>query len=136
MGSYGIGVGRNLATVVETHNDAKGIVWPVAIAPYEVVVTIATADDPATVGAAESIYRALGAAGIDVILDDRDERPGVKFADAELIGVPYRVTVGRRGIAEGEVEVVRRGDGTMERLAPEAAVQRLVEVVREERERG
>ncbi|HEX5630958.1 MAG TPA: proline--tRNA ligase [Acidimicrobiia bacterium] len=136
MGSYGIGVGRNLATVVETHNDAKGIVWPVAIAPYEVVVTIATADDPATVEAAESIYRALGAAGIDVILDDRDERPGVKFADAELIGVPYRVTVGRRGIAEGEVEVVRRGDGTMERLAPEAAVQRLVEVVREERERG
>ncbi len=136
MGSYGIGVGRNLATVVESSNDDKGIVWPVAVAPYEVVVTIATADDPATVGAAESIYGALGAARIDVILDDRDERPGVKFADAELIGIPYRVTVGRRSIVEGEVEVVRRADGTVERLAPEAAVARLVEVVRAERELG
>jgi prolyl-tRNA synthetase len=136
MGSYGIGVGRNLATVVESSHDARGIVWPMSIAPYEVVVTIATSDDPATVAAAESIYAALGAAGVDVLLDDRDERPGVKFADAELIGIPYRVTVGRRGIAAGEVEVVRRRDGEVERLAPDAAVRRLVEVVREERATG
>ena len=121
IGSYQV---RNLATVVESSHDARGIVWPMSIAPYEVVVTIATGDDPATVAAAESIYAALGAAGVDVLLDDRDERPGVKFADAELIGIPYRVTVGRRGIAAGEVEVVRRRDGEVERLAPDAAVRR------------
>ena len=136
MGSYGIGIGRNLATVVETHNDDKGIVWPMSIAPYEVVITVATSDDAPTVAAAESIYAGLRAAGIDVILDDRDERPGVKFADAELVGIPYRVTVGRRGIAEGEVEVVRRADGTVERLGPEDAVSHLVEIVRRERALG
>jgi prolyl-tRNA synthetase len=136
MGSYGIGVGRNLATVVETHHDAKGIVWPVSIAPYEVVVTVATGDDPTTVSAAEALYTGLGAAGVDTILDDRDERPGVKFADAELIGIPYRVTVGRRGLADGVVEVARRRDGVVERLSPEAAIEWLVAAVRTERAAG
>jgi prolyl-tRNA synthetase len=136
MGSYGIGVGRNLATVVETHHDAKGIVWPVSIAPYEVVVTVATGDDPTTVSAAEALYAGLGAAGVDTILDDRDERPGVKFADAELIGIPYRVTVGRRGLADGVVEVARRRDGVVERLSPDAAIEWLVTAVRTERAAG
>ncbi|MBU1226466.1 MAG: proline--tRNA ligase, partial [Actinobacteria bacterium] len=108
MGSYGIGIGRAVAAAVEANHDESGIAWPAAIAPYEAVVTVVKADDPATLAAADEIYRGLLAAGVDVIIDDRDERPGVKFADAELIGFPYRVTVGPRGLADGEVEVMRR----------------------------
>jgi prolyl-tRNA synthetase len=113
MGSYGIGVGRNLASVVEASHDDHGIVWPVSIAPYEVVVTIVKMDDADSVAAAESIYEQLRESGLDVILDDREERPGVKFADSELVGIPFRVTVGPRGLASGQVEVVTRGDGTV-----------------------
>ena len=108
MGSYGIGVGRAVAAAVEANHDEAGIVWPVAIAPYEAVVTVVKAADPETMAAAEGIYQALIDAGVDAILDDRDERPGVKFADAEWIGFPYRNTVGPRGLADGEVEVMRR----------------------------
>ena len=111
MGSYGIGVGRSMAAVVETHHDDKGIVWPVAVAPYEVVVTLVKVDDEASAEAAEAIYRGLSEAGIEAILDDRDVRPGVKFTDAELIGFPFRVTVGPRGVAAGEVELVERSSG-------------------------
>ena len=93
---------------MEANHDENGIVWPVSIAPYEAVVTVVKADDEATMAAAEEIYQGLLEAGVDVIIDDRDERPGVKFADAELIGFPYRITVGPRGLAEGEVEVMRR----------------------------
>ncbi len=113
MGSYGIGVGRHLAAVVEVHHDEAGIVWPVSVAPYEAVVTVVGAE-PAAVGAAEDIYRGLQERGVDVLLDDRDERPGVKFTDAELIGIPYRVTVGPRRLAEGVVEVVHRRDRRVE----------------------
>jgi prolyl-tRNA synthetase len=136
MGSYGIGVGRNLATVVEASHDDKGIVWPTSIAPYEVVITIVKGDDAPSVAAAGHIYSALQEGGIDTLLDDRDERPGVKFADAELIGIPYRVTIGPRGLAEGVVEVVRRRDGTVESLDPDAAVAHLMETVRAERDLG
>ena len=111
MGSYGIGIGRNVAAVVENHHDAKGIVWPTAIAPYEVVVTIVKVDDVDSMRAAEGIYDELRTGGLDAILDDRAERPGVKFNDAELIGIPYRVTVGPRGLAAGELEVTTRATG-------------------------
>jgi len=136
MGSYGIGVGRNLATVVETSHDAKGIIWPTAIAPYEVVVTAVKVDDPASMEVAERIYAEVGGAGVDVIFDDRNERPGVKFADAELIGIPYRVTIGPKGLAEGVVEVVRRRDGTVEKMAPDAVVGHLASVIAIERRLG
>jgi len=136
MGSYGIGIGRNMATVVEASHDQKGIVWPVAIAPYEVVVTAVTVDDAASMEVAEQVYAGLTAAGVEVILDDRDERPGVKFADAELIGIPYRVTVGPKGMAAGVVEVVRRRDGAVEKLAPDAVVTHLAAVVARERGRA
>jgi len=136
MGSYGIGIGRNMATVVEASHDQKGIVWPVAIAPYEVVVTAVTVDDAASMEVAEQVYAGLTAAGVEVILDDRDERPGVKFADAELIGIPYRVTVGPKGMAAGVVEVVRRRDGAVEKLAPDAVVTHLATVVARERGRA
>jgi prolyl-tRNA synthetase len=114
MGSYGIGVGRGMAAIVESSNDEQGIVWPVSVAPYAVVVTIVKMDDEASVAAAEQIYEGLMTAGVDVIIDDRQERPGVKFADAELIGIPYRVTVGPRGLAEGRVEVLDRAAGSTE----------------------
>ncbi len=110
MGSYGIGLERNLAAIVETYHDDKGIAWPVTVAPYEAVITVLKLDDE-TIAAAEDIYQGLLSAGIDVIIDDRNERPGVKFNDAELIGIPYRVTVGPRGLAEGVVELTSRSDG-------------------------
>ena len=108
MGSYGIGIGRNMATVAETHNDDKGLVWPVSIAPFEVCITVMKIDDADTMNAAEALYSELRAAGIDVLIDDRDARAGVKFADCELIGIPYRVTMGPRGIVNGQVELTDR----------------------------
>ena len=122
MGSYGIGVGRSMAAVVEAHHDAKGIVWPVAVAPWEVVITAVKMNDDITVETAEGLYADLAAGGIDVLLDDRVERPGVKFNDAELIGIPFRITVGPRGLAGGVVEVSERGTGeSVEVSAGEAA---------------
>ena len=133
MGSYGIGVGRNVAAIVESHFDEKGIVWPVSVAPYEVVVTVVKMDDTATVGAADEIYQGLRAGGIDAIIDDRDERPGVKFADAELIGIPYRVTVGPKGIAAGIAEVTHRVDGSTEVVPLAEVVPRVAERITAER---
>ncbi len=112
MGSYGIGVERNMAAVVETSHDERGIVWPVAIAPYEAIITVLRPDEPTAAEAAEKLYAALGDAGVEVLFDDRQERPGVKFADAELIGIPWRITVGPRGVAQGMVELTERS--TME----------------------
>ncbi len=112
MGCYGIGVERALATVVEVHYDAKGIIWPVSVAPFEVVVVIAQQDDPAVAEAGEEVYVALADAGVDVIVDDRPVRAGVKFSDAELVGIPFRVTIGKRGLAAGTAELTERESGT------------------------
>jgi prolyl-tRNA synthetase len=133
MGSYGIGVGRNVAAIVESSYDDKGIIWPMSVAPYEAVVTVVKMDDAPTVAAADEIYQALGAAGIDVIIDDRDERPGVKFADAELIGIPYRVTVGPKGLASGTVEITRRSGGITESVPVGEAAAKVAEAVVAER---
>ncbi|MCP4967659.1 MAG: proline--tRNA ligase [bacterium] len=128
MGSYGIGLERNLAAVVETHHDEKGIAWPVAVAPYEVVVTVLKLDEE-TLGAADGVYEQLQSAGIETIIDDRKERPGVKFNDAELIGVPYRITIGPRGLADGVVEVNTRGTGDTETMSLADVVAAVVERV-------
>jgi prolyl-tRNA synthetase len=133
MGSYGIGVGRAVASVVEANHDDRGIVWPVTVAPFEAVVTVLKTDDAETVSTGEQLSAALRAAGIDVLLDDRPERPGVKFADAELIGIPYRVTVGPRGLADGIVEVQRRRDGVTERVAVGEAAARVAASVEADR---
>jgi prolyl-tRNA synthetase len=111
MGCYGIGVGRLLAAIAERCNDANGIKWPVNVAPYEVVVTVVNPKEVATQEAGERLYEALVKLGVDTLLDDRDERPGVKFKDAELIGIPVRVTVGPKGLANGKLEVFFRGSG-------------------------
>ncbi|MFZ0626566.1 MAG: proline--tRNA ligase [Acidimicrobiia bacterium] len=129
MGSYGIGVERGMAAVVESSHDDKGIIWPVSVAPYEVVVTVVRADDEGTLAAAEKLYHELEDAGVEVLLDDREERPGVKFADAELIGIPYRVTVGPRGVAEGKVELTTRRILETEEVAMGDVVQRLIEAI-------
>ncbi len=129
MGSYGIGLERNLAAIVETYHDDKGIAWPVAVAPYEVVVTVVKVDDAASLQAGESIYRRLVDAGIDTIIDDRNERPGVKFNDAELVGIPYRLTVGPRGLAEGTVEMTERRSGDTRSLPVEEAAAVVIEHV-------
>jgi prolyl-tRNA synthetase len=112
MGSYGIGVERAMATAVEVHHDEKGIIWPAAIAPFEVVVVITQQDDPAVAEAGEKVYQALLGAGVDVIVDDRQVRAGVKFSDAELVGIPFRVTVGKRGLGQGAAELTERATGS------------------------
>jgi prolyl-tRNA synthetase len=111
MGSYGIGVERAMATCIEVHHDEKGIVWPAAIAPFEAVVTVAQQNDEAVAAAGERAYQALLDAGVDVIIDDRPDRAGVKFSDAELVGIPFRVTIGKRGVAAGTAELTDRATG-------------------------
>ncbi len=111
MGSYGIGVERAMAAVVETHNDANGIIWPAAVAPFEVAVVLLNPDDEPTRQVAEDLYEQLLRDRVDVLLDDRDQRPGAKFKDVELIGIPFRVTVAKRGLAAGTVEVTTRATG-------------------------
>jgi prolyl-tRNA synthetase len=108
MGSYGIGLERGMAAVVESNFDDSGIVWPVSVAPYELLITVIRPDDEGTMAVANRLYDDFHTAGVEVLLDDRDERPGVKFADGELIGIPYRVTVGPKGVADGIAEVTER----------------------------
>jgi prolyl-tRNA synthetase len=112
MGSYGIGVERAMATAVEAHHDERGIVWPAAIAPFEAVVVVAQQDDTAVAEAGERAYQALLDTGVDVIIDDRVVRAGVKFSDAELVGIPFRITIGKRGLAGGTAELTDRATGT------------------------
>ncbi len=128
MGSYGIGIGRNMATVAETYHDDKGLIWPVSVAPYEAVITVMKLDET-TLGAAEDIYNGLRARGVDVLLDDRDARAGVKFADAELIGIPYRLTVGPKSLADGEVEWTSRATGETKRIGLSIAVDTVADAI-------
>lgn len=119
MGCYGIGIGRTLAAVVEQCNDADGIIWPMAVAPYQAVIIPVNDREPELKETAERIYSELGAAGVEVVLDDRQERAGVKFKDADLIGYPVRVTVGAKALARGNVEVRLRKNGEMQEIALE-----------------
>jgi prolyl-tRNA synthetase len=123
MGCYGIGISRILAAVVEQHHDDQGIVWPKHLAPFQVVVILANADDDAVRREGERIHDELAAGGVDVVLDDRDERAGVKFADADLIGYPVQVTVGKRGLAEGSVDLKLRATGDRSHATVADAVQ-------------
>jgi prolyl-tRNA synthetase len=108
MGCYGFGVSRAVAATIEQHHDAKGIRWPKSLTPFHVVLTLVNISDDTTVKAAEKIYAELGAARLDVLMDDRDLRPGPKFKDAELIGVPVRVTLGERNLKDGNAEIYYR----------------------------
>lgn len=132
MGCYGIGVTRTLAAVVEQHHDENGIIWPMSVAPYHVIITLVKPDDEAQKEAAERIYRELLAAGVEVLLDDRKERPGVKFKDADLLGIPVRITVGKLA-GEGKVEYKLRRDAEKEEITVEEAIARAVEIVNREK---
>jgi prolyl-tRNA synthetase len=133
MGSYGIGIERTMAAVVERCHDDAGIVWPLSVAPFEAVVTILNPKDAATSDAGGAIYDALVGAGIEVLLDDRPERPGVKFNDADLIGIPYRLTVGPKGLEEGKVELMRREGRESRRVDVNKAASLVTDTILEER---
>ncbi|HET7904499.1 MAG TPA: proline--tRNA ligase [Candidatus Eisenbacteria bacterium] len=116
MGCYGIGITRTVAAAIEQGNDANGIIWPMPIAPYQVHVVPVNAKEARTRETAEALYASLTEAGLEVLYDDRDERPGAKFKDADLIGVPLRVTIGEKGLADGIVELRDRKSGAVERV--------------------
>ena len=132
MGCYGVGVSRTLAAVVEQHNDEQGIIWPVSIAPYEVSV-IALDKKGEAFDRAEELANELAACGLDVVFDDRGERPGVKFADNDLMGFPFQVIVGKRGLANGTVEVKRRATGERTDVSVDAVVEQIHDLVVAER---
>ena len=125
MGCYGIGVSRLAQAAVEQHHDSQGICWPVSIAPFEVIVVPANGDDPQQTQLAEELYDALRQAGVDALLDDRSERAGVKFKDADLIGIPWRVVVGR-GAPQGRIELVRRQGTVSQELEASALLSSLM----------
>ncbi|MFT5365914.1 MAG: prolyl-tRNA synthetase [Candidatus Latescibacterota bacterium] len=130
MGCYGIGVGRLLACIIEEHHDDNGIIWPISVAPFQVEIVVLTGKQPAgELEAAEKLYGELQALGIDVLLDDRDERPGVKFNDADLIGIPLRLTVGARGLANGQIEMKLRHEADRSDVALDGAISRVQEEI-------
>ncbi|MCE2522802.1 MAG: proline--tRNA ligase [Rhodobacteraceae bacterium] len=130
MGSHGIGVSRLAGAVIEACHDDRGIIWPEAVAPFPVgIINLAPKDDK-TSDICERIVRGLESSGIEPLLDDTDERAGAKFATMDLIGLPWRITVGPRGIADGYVELTRRSDGETEKLGPEQVVEKLIDIFR------
>ena len=128
MGCYGIGVNRCIAAVIEQNCDENGIIWPMSMAPYQAIVIPVNTKDEAQVALAEDIYKQLLNAGIETLIDDRNERAGVKFKDAELIGIPIRITVGKKA-ADGIVEFGIRKSGESEDIAASEALDRALKVI-------
>ena len=122
MGSYGIGVSRLVGGIIEASHDDKGIIWPRAVAPFDVAVVNLKPDDDGCTACAEDLYARLGAAGGDPLMDDRDERPGAKLASIDLIGIPWQIVIGPRGMANGVVEVKNRATGEAVEVSPESAL--------------
>jgi len=132
MGCYGIGVSRILAATIEQSNDENGIIWPVALAPYQVSIVPVNYDDEQTKKIADDIYSKLTAAGVEVILDDRPERAGIKFKDADLIGIPFRITIGEKNLKDGKVELKARRDGQKDSklIAVDAVIDETLKLLR------
>ncbi|MEM8824768.1 MAG: His/Gly/Thr/Pro-type tRNA ligase C-terminal domain-containing protein, partial [Pseudomonadota bacterium] len=128
MGSHGIGVSRLAGAIIEASHDDKGIIWPEGVTPFHAGIVNLKQGDASTDSACEGVYRALAAEGLTALYDDREERAGAKFATMDLIGLPWRITVGPRGLANGMVELTSRRTGESEEMAPEAAVARLRDV--------
>src|SRR5690606_38331044 len=129
MGCYGLGIGRTLAAAIEQNHDADGIIWPLPLAPFSVLVVSLTPKDPESARAAEALAASLGARGLDVLLDDRDERLGVKFKDADLIGIPVRAVVGGKSFAAGSIELSLRRDREKVAVPVGEAEARLLDLV-------
>ena len=132
MGCYGIGVTRTLAAVVEQNHDENGIIWPMSVAPYHVIITVMKPDDEIQAKVADEIYNELMKSGAEVMLDDRKERPGVKFKDADLLGIPIRITVGR-GAADGMVEYKLRRDADKVEISAAESIERALSTINEEK---
>ena len=133
MGCYGIGVTRTMQAVIEQCNDKDGIVWPLSVAPFAVCITpLSVAPDSQGMKLAKQYYDELTQRGIEVILDDRDDRPGVKFKDADLIGFPFRIALGEKSLAKGEVEIKPR-NGKVELVKIEGAVERVLQLIEQAR---
>ena len=132
MGCYGIGITRTVAAVIEQHHDENGIIWPISVAPYHVIITVMKPEDEVQAEVAEKIYADLMKQGAEVLLDDRKERPGVKFKDADLLGIPIRITVGR-GAADGIVEYKMRRDADKVELSVEEAISKAITTINEEK---
>jgi prolyl-tRNA synthetase len=128
MGSHGIGVSRLLGAIIEASHDDKGIIWPEGVTPFPVGIVNLKQGDTGTDSACEGLYKALAAKGLEALYDDRDERAGAKFATMDLIGLPWRITVGPRGLANGVVELTSRRTGLSEEMPPELAVARVAEI--------
>ena len=126
MGCYGIGVTRTMAAIIEQHHDEHGIIWPMSVAPFHVHI-VPLGDKELTL--AEELYDQLTSSGIEVLLDDRDERPGVKFKDADLIGIPIRITIGARSLSEGKVELRLRSGEWEGKLAPDEVYDKVRELI-------
>jgi prolyl-tRNA synthetase len=131
MGCYGIGISRTAAAAVESYHDDNGIMWPIAIAPYHVIIVPVSKKDEAQMQAATEFYEKLLKAGVEAVIDDRDERPGVKFKDADLIGFPYRVTVGKTFNNEGKFEFKTRRTNEVINITPDEAYSKLIEELKE-----
>lgn len=131
MGCYGIGVGRTVAAVIEKNYDEDGIIWPVSIAPYHVIIVPVSMKDAVQAEAAEKLYQGLTAAGIETVLDDRNERPGVKFKDADLIGFPVRVTIGPKSLEQGEMEIIVRRSKEKMSVPVEQVVSTIREILKD-----
>lgn len=128
MGSYGIGPARVAAAAIEQNHDKDGMIWPASIAPFDVEVVPLSADDAEVLRTSEHIYEKLNASGMSALMDDRDERPGVKFKDADLIGIPWQVVIGQKGLKDGVVELKSRKTKKVEKLSPSDAVEHLKKV--------
>jgi len=129
MGCYGIGINRIMASAIELGNDKNGIIWPISVAPFEVLVTCVNQDEENVVKAAEDIYGKLDGAGVEVLLDDRPLRGGIKFKDADLIGIPLRITVGKKSLAEGKVEIKLRSESERQQVPVGEAAGKAIEIV-------
>ncbi len=129
MGCYGIGIGRTVAAAIEQNHDENGMFLPLPLAPFQALVLIINPKDDTVREAAEAIYQALLDLGVEVLLDDRDERPGIKFKDADLVGIPLRITVGARSLKEGNVELKQRASGELQMLSVDAVAQRVRQLV-------
>jgi prolyl-tRNA synthetase len=125
MGSYGVGVSRLVGAIIEASHDDSGIIWPESVAPWRVGIVTMRQDDAPSAAAADNLYGKLTAAGVEVLYDDRDERGGVKLGSMDLIGLPWQVIIGPRGVAAGTIELKCRSTGEREELSVESALARL-----------
>ena len=132
MGCYGIGVTRTMAAIIEQHHDENGIIWPIAVAPYHVMITVMKPEDRVQAEIAEEIYQTLRKASVEVLIDDRKERPGVKFKDADLLGIPIRITVGR-GAADGMIEYKMRRDADKTEMTVEEGIRKAIDTISSEK---